>query len=124
VTGKPTTCTRYVSTVAVTDNAGTKSSTDVVWQLKNCGGARVTSPSPTNPDQTTVLGAVVTLNAKTTMPNNSSPRWTATGLPPGLTMTVTGAVTGSPTKKGTYPVKFSVTNGSKTSVLMFTWTVT
>ncbi|MFC6609091.1 putative Ig domain-containing protein [Amorphoplanes digitatis] len=124
VTGKPTSCTRYVSTMTVTDSAGKTSSTELVWLLKNCSSARVTSPSPSKPDQTTLLGAVVNLTATTSMSNNPySPRWTATGLPPGLTMTVSGTVTGSPTRRDTYPVKFSVTNGSKTSVLMFTWTV-
>ncbi|MEU7907046.1 putative Ig domain-containing protein [Actinoplanes sp. NPDC049118] len=123
MTGKPTTCTRYVTNVTVTDKNGEKATTEVIWQMRNCGNARVTSPSPTNPDQTTVLDAVVNLNAKTNMSNNPSPRWNATGLPPGLTMTVSGAVTGSPTKRGTYPVTLTVTNGSKTSVLMFTWTV-
>ncbi|MET8148425.1 putative Ig domain-containing protein [Actinoplanes sp. NPDC049668] len=123
VTGRPTSCTRYVSTMTVTDSAGKKSSTEVVWLMKRCGGARVTSPSPSMPDQTTVLGAVVNLTAKTDMALSSSPRWTATGLPPGLSMTVSGTVTGSPTRRDTYPVRFTVTNGSKTSVLMFTWTV-
>ena len=38
--------------------------------------------------------------------------WTATGLPPGLTLnTGTGVITGSPTKAGTFTVQVSVTDG-------------
>jgi hypothetical protein len=123
VTGTPSTCTRYVSTMTVTDKVGAKASTQVVWQMSKCGSAKVTAPSPTNPDQSTVLGAVVNLTAKTTL-SGSSLKWTATGLPSGLTMAVDGAVTGSPSMRGTYPVKFTVTSGTTTAALMFTWTVT
>jgi hypothetical protein len=123
ITGKVTSCTRYVSTMTVTDKVGATASTQVVWQVTKCGNVKVTAPSPTNPDQTTVLGAVVNLTAKSTLAASGSTQWTSTGLPPGLAMTVDGMVAGSPTQKGSYPVTFTVANASTSSTLMFTWTV-
>ena len=38
-------------------------------------------------------------------------------------MAVDGTVSGSPSTQGAYPVKFTVTNGTTSSTLMFTWTV-
>ncbi|MDO9377437.1 MAG: putative Ig domain-containing protein [Nocardioidaceae bacterium] len=51
--------------------------------------------------------------------------YTGTGLPPGLTVSTGGQVTGTPTKPGTYPVKITVTDssGRRTASTTFSWTI-
>jgi ricin-type beta-trefoil lectin protein/putative Ig domain-containing protein len=50
--------------------------------------------------------------------------YTATGLPPGLVISTTGAITGTPTTAGTYTVTVTVTDAIGTQgVATFTWTV-
>ncbi|RSM51801.1 hypothetical protein DMB66_40935 [Actinoplanes sp. ATCC 53533] len=50
--------------------------------------------------------------------------WTATGLPPGLSMASTGLITGTPSTVGTYSVKVTVTDrDSRTDDATFAWTI-
>lgn len=42
-----------------------------------------------------------------------SPTWSATGLPPGLTISVSGQITGTPTTPGIYPGTVTITEGSR-----------
>ncbi|MFZ1056641.1 MAG: putative Ig domain-containing protein, partial [Opitutaceae bacterium] len=51
--------------------------------------------------------------------------YTATGLPPGLTLnTLTGTITGTPTTAGTYVVTVTATNSTGTSTTTLTWVIT
>jgi hypothetical protein len=49
--------------------------------------------------------------------------WKATGLPKGLKCSTSGAITGTPTKSGTYNVVLKVTSGSSNDTLTVTLTV-
>jgi GH25 family lysozyme M1 (1,4-beta-N-acetylmuramidase) len=78
------------------------------------------------PDQQTIVNTpaslqIETLNALV----GQQVSYSATGLPPGLTMSSAGLITGTPTTVGTYSV--TVTPSSSTAVLpatvSFTWTV-
>lgn len=55
--------------------------------------------------------------------NNSPSQFTVSGLPPGLTMSSSGHVTGTPTAAGTYSVTVSATNSFGTAQGTSAWTV-
>jgi hypothetical protein len=56
--------------------------------------------------------------------SGSPTSYTATGLPPGLSINAsTGAITGTPTQSGTYVVTITATNGSGTSSFDLTFTI-
>ncbi len=57
-------------------------------------------------------------------PGYTAPKFTATGLPPGLSISSTGAISGWPSTSGSYSVKVTATDGLKaTATVSFTWTV-
>jgi prepilin-type N-terminal cleavage/methylation domain-containing protein len=127
VTGIVQQGTRYVVTVWVTDSAGGEAMMTVVCNVipSSTTDLRVTSPAPAAPDRTTVAGTAVSFTATAGGPTAPSYAWTAAGLPPGVTMTSGGTVSGTPTTKGTYIVSLTVKNGTAaTANLMFTWSVT
>jgi GH25 family lysozyme M1 (1,4-beta-N-acetylmuramidase) len=56
---------------------------------------------------------------------SAAPSYTATGLPPGLTISATtGQISGIPTAAGVYRVKISAASGGLTGSASFSWTVT
>jgi subtilisin family serine protease len=82
------------------------------------------NPSVTNPgNQTTTVGTAVNLQLSAT--GGTPPyTWTVTGLPPGLSASTGGLITGAPTTAGTYTVTATVSDSaSKTGSATFTWTV-
>jgi putative Ig domain-containing protein len=118
--------TRYLVTATVTDSLGGSASVVVLVNVANAIGTdlRVTSPasvSPANPDQTSTVGATVSLTAAAA--GQTGPQWSAAGLPPGLTMSTGGVVTGKPTTAGKYTTTFTVTGGGQSAYLSFVWTV-
>jgi uncharacterized protein (TIGR03437 family) len=50
--------------------------------------------------------------------------WSAIGVPPGLTMTSAGVISGTPTTAGTYTITVSVSSGGQTGKAMFNVMVT
>ncbi|MEV4706652.1 putative Ig domain-containing protein [Actinoplanes sp. NPDC049316] len=125
--------TRYVVTVTVTDDAGGTATMTVVCTVTPSSGGDLTITSPTNPDRSTAVNTSVSFTAGSTGSNPNSHTWTATGLPPGVTIartstgpgnTTTATVSGKPTVKGTYHVTLIVTSGTSWAKQMFTWTVT
>jgi prepilin-type N-terminal cleavage/methylation domain-containing protein len=125
VTGTVANGTRYLVTVEVTDSAGGTASVTALVNVahRNATDLRVTAPNPTSPDQTTAVGALVSLTA--TAAGTSGYTWSATGLPPGLAFSSAGALTGRPTAAGTYVVTLTVTDsGARVAKLMLTWRVT
>ncbi|MFI7598751.1 putative Ig domain-containing protein [Actinoplanes sp. NPDC049681] len=129
VTGTVTNGSRYITTITVTDKTGATATMDVVCIVDNRTGAdlRVTVPDPTtNPDRSTPVNTTITsFTADSSGANPPSHTWTATGLPPGVTISSGGTVSGKPTVKGKYTVTLIVTSAvPDTAKLMFVWTVT
>jgi hypothetical protein len=80
--------------------------------------------SPGN--RTTTAGSPVSLRVTAADQDGSSypPSFSASGLPPGLTISSSGVITGWPYKPGTYTVKVSASDGLYASGSMsFTWTI-
>jgi hypothetical protein len=120
--GKPTTTSRYVVTLTVTDGNGLTDVEYVPWAVTTASGYRVTVPTG---DRTTANNGNVSLNA-TTAGGSGTNTWTATGLPTGLAMTSQGVFSGKALVNGTYLVKLSVKDYylGYTAVYMLVWTVT
>jgi len=84
------------------------------------------APTLANPgSQSHALGAVASLPLSATDPESAPLTFSATGLPPGLTVTpATGIITGAPTQAGTFSVIAKVSDGTLSVSVPFTWTIT
>ncbi|MGC5567496.1 M4 family metallopeptidase [Streptomyces sp. FR-108] len=84
------------------------------------GGVTVTNPG----SQSSVVGTAVSLQISASSTNSGSLSYAATGLPTGLSISGSGAITGTPTAAGTYSTTVTVTDsaGAK-GTASFTWTV-
>ncbi len=123
VTGRITHGTRYITTVTVTDAAGGSATIDVIVSVTQNGPNDLRITAPTGSTQTSASGKAASLTpaAAGTGPYT----WSATGLPAGLTInSSTGAITGTPTAKGTSKVTLTVKSATTVANLMFLWTVT
>ncbi|HAV60907.1 MAG TPA: hypothetical protein DCY13_00895 [Verrucomicrobiales bacterium] len=76
-------------------------------------------------DETTVLGASVNRQLSATDANGDLLAWSATGLPPGLSIdAATGLITGTPIEAGVFNPTITVTDGNTSPVNgTFTWTI-
>lgn len=130
ISGTVTRGTRYLTTVYAADSAGMESSTTFVVTVAASAGTdlRVTVPVPATANQVSTAGVATSISPAAAGGAVGIYTWTATGLPPGLTMSTTllgvTTVSGTPTTKGVYTVKFTVKDVALiTAYEMFTWTV-
>jgi len=73
-------------------------------------------------DRSTAVGQAVSLQLDANDPEGRPLTYTATGLPPGLTLqSSTGFISGTPTTVGTYNVTLTARDESLSSVQTFTW---
>jgi YVTN family beta-propeller protein len=91
--------------------------------VNNTSGPLVTNPG----DQTSVIANATSLQLSSSTPAGTSLTYSATGLPPGLTLnSVTGLISGTPSTLGTFNVQIAVTAtqaGFGSSSQNFTWTI-
>ena len=110
ITGKPTATGTYKFTVKLVDVDGeiaTKEETLVV----NSGPTITTTPLSRKLSNGAVATIANTATIGTSAISNSG--WSATGLPAGLSINAsTGAITGTPTTNGTYPVVVKATDAN------------
>jgi prepilin-type N-terminal cleavage/methylation domain-containing protein len=123
VTGTIGAGTRYLVAIDVTDSAGGRAAIVVPLNVIVSSSLRVTAPNPASPDRTSTVGSTISLTASA-LPA-SGQVWSATGLPPGLSInSSSGTVSGKPTTAGTYVTTLTVNASPQVANLMFTWTVT
>ncbi|OLB77077.1 MAG: hypothetical protein AUI14_17150 [Actinobacteria bacterium 13_2_20CM_2_71_6] len=123
ITGTPSTGTRYLTTLTVTDSLGVANSVTVVWNVPSAGGGmRVNSPTT---DRTgDIAGHAITAFTAQASGGSGSYTWSATGLPSGISLSSGGTFSGTPTKAGTSTVRLTARDAlGTTAVFMFTWTV-
>ncbi len=126
ISGNPTTGGTYSVTITATDGSGASGSASFTWNIPN-----VVTVNPVA-NQTSDTGSPVTpVKCTATDSQTASPKpllqWTATGLPPGLSIEgATANITGTPTTAGTYSVTVTATERATPSnygSTSFTWTV-
>lgn len=125
VTGTMLYATQYIATVTVTDSSGQTKSIDVTVRV-TAGGNDLRVTAPSGSALSTPAGRAITSFAATSDGSNPpSHAWTAVHLPPGVTISSTGTIAGTPTTPGAYRVTLTVTNNRNDQAnLMFDWTVT
>jgi PKD repeat protein len=113
----------YSVTATASDGSLSNSKT-FTWTVTNVNRAP-TLTAPVN--QTSAENATVSLQLAASDPDGDVLTYSATGLPPSLTVTAaTGLISGtlSPTSAGTYSVTATASDGSLSNSKTFTWTVT
>ncbi len=111
----------FTPTVTATDGSSTASTT-FNWQVAN-------AISLTNPgDQSTTEGQAASLQIQASNSSGGTLSYTATGLPPGLSLnSATGLICGTvplgPVNAGPYPVSVTATDGTFSASISFTWQV-
>ncbi|MEU8662571.1 Ig domain-containing protein, partial [Actinoplanes philippinensis] len=119
VTGTPTTAGTYATRIVVTDVYDQQDYVAWSWQVK-----ALPVISTSNTAALTIKGGVA--YTKTFAVTGGSPAlvWSATGLPPGLTMAAaTGIVSGTPAGVGSWSSTITVTDGhQQTNAKTFTFT--
>ncbi|HEX3958831.1 MAG TPA: ricin-type beta-trefoil lectin domain protein [Trebonia sp.] len=128
ITGTPTAAGSYQVSITAAANAAS-STVSFVW---NVAGTITMVPQAS---QSVTVGTPLSLQVSATDTNAglsgyTSPAFTASGLPPGLSMTSSGTSTSSalisgwPSTAGTYKVKITAKDGlGATATASFTWTV-
>ena len=89
------------------------------------GGGGTETVSVTSPgSQTSTQGtAISTLQISATDSAGKALTYSATGLPAGLAISSSGAITGTPSAAGTYTVAVTASSGTASGSASFTWTV-
>jgi hypothetical protein len=126
ISGTPTTATGspFSVTVTVTDTSGASGSASFIWTITNV--VSVTNPGP----QSGTVGTAYShaMSATDSDPGITTFTWSATALPPGLTInTATGVISGTPTTQTGSPFSVHVTatdSTTATNTVIFTFTVT
>ncbi|HEY2279115.1 MAG TPA: ricin-type beta-trefoil lectin domain protein, partial [Streptosporangiaceae bacterium] len=116
ITGTPTTVGTYNVTVTPSASGAVEpAKVSFTWQVN--GTMKVTSPG----NQSTTAGSAVDLHVSA---SGSAPTFTATGLPPGLSISSSGVISGWPSTPGTYNTTVTAADSADGSAsASFTWTV-
>ncbi|PKV90062.1 putative Ig domain-containing protein [Streptomyces sp. TLI_146] len=124
VTGTPSTAGTFRPTLTAKDTTGATGSTSFTWTINGGGqGGTVTVTNPGNQIGFTGF-EILPLTVKATDSKGLPLTFTATSLPPGLSISGGGTITGTPSKIGTYSVTVKATDtGGATGTTSFSWTV-
>jgi hypothetical protein len=112
----------YGVTVTATDTKGASASTSFGWTIANTNRA----PAMANPgDRTSVEGETVALQLTGSDPDGDALTFSASGLPPGVSLGANGLIAGALdfSAAGSYPVTVSVSDGTASASQTFMWTV-
>ncbi|MEY9930447.1 hypothetical protein ABH926_005094 [Catenulispora sp. GP43] len=121
ITGTPTTA--GTSNVTVTASSGTASgSAQFTWTVTSQPTETVTVTNPGSQSGTAGT-AISTLQIKATDSAGKALTYSSSGLPAGLSISSSGAITGTPTTPGTSTVTVTASSGTASGSAQFTWTI-
>jgi hypothetical protein len=103
--------------------AGSAASATPITDAWNTGGTETVSVTNPGNQASTVNTAISTLQITATDSASKPLTYSATGLPAGLAISSTGAITGTPTATGTSSVTVTASSGTASGSATFTWTV-
>ena len=111
-------------TVTVTDDTQASGNASFRWTVGNPPTGTVTVTSPGNQWGFKGYPLFQTIQISATASDGGALTFSATGLPPGLKISASGAITGTPTTAGTYSVTVTAAEANGTSgATSFTFTV-
>ncbi len=109
ITGTPSAFGTSNVTITATDTTGASGSASFTWTITDTNGNTITVTNPGS--QSGTLGTAISglqIHA-TDSATSQTLTFTATGLPPGLTITSPGLITGTPTTAGSFNVTVTAT---------------
>ncbi|MCW2935396.1 MAG: Ricin lectin [Actinomycetia bacterium] len=117
ITGRPTAAGSYQASITATSGS-TSSTVSFTWDV-----AGVIRMAP-QASQSVTVGTPVSLQVNATDLSGYPLTYTESGLPPGLSITSSGLISGWPSTAGIYSVKITAKDGhDATATASFTWTV-
>jgi hypothetical protein len=105
ISGTPTTTGSFNATIRVTDSSTTAATRSFALQIDNALAITTTSVPPGS------VGAVYSKQLEASVPSGLSWSISSGSLPPGLTLTAAGLISGTPTAGGSFPFTVRVSTG-------------
>ena len=120
ISGTVSTAGSYSVTVTATDTRGAYGEDTFDWTVSVPDKVTVTNPG----NQSTYLGVLVSLQIHATSSAGLPRTYSATGLPPGLSISSSGLITGAAGgPAGSHTASVTVSDGRASGSTTFTWTV-
>jgi hypothetical protein len=120
ITGTLTTAGTFNVTITVKDPQNATGTDTFVWTVKNSNRA----PSVATSDRTDNKGTALTVQITGSDPDGDTVTYSASNLPPGLSMNSAGKITGTPSTTGTFTVTVTVKDPSNaTGSDTFVWKI-
>jgi hypothetical protein len=119
ISGIPTTPGEYTTSVTASDLSGASASAQWTWRV---GPDSVTVTNPGT--RSGSVGIATTLQAQGSSIEGYPLTWSGQGLPPGLSVSGAGLVSGTPAAAGNYSVTLTATDSAGTAgSASFTWAI-
>jgi hypothetical protein len=124
ITGTPTTPGTYDDIVIIVSDGTTETRVTLPPFVVDFSGNDPPTVSSPPASTTRSQDEPISIQISATDPEGQALTYTATGLPPGLSINPsTGLISGTPTAQGSYTVRVTVSDGSVSSVVSFTLTI-